>query len=127
MITHLHTTPAQLDTYVDEITHQLTNLALHTKELRDLCRAELTALDDAPTGTYATALHDLISDKLYTAAAVEDRMRFLRDLFTLLTHGDTGPSAMADADPNNRSRQAHHQQRNEALARLTEQGILTTD
>jgi hypothetical protein len=79
--------------------------------------------NDDEHGSYPADTGQHLADRLAIESWVEHTTQQLRDVLYLLAVGDNGPTAAAEADPEQASKQAHADRRRKALERLAEQGL----
>jgi aspartate carbamoyltransferase catalytic subunit len=118
MRTPLHTTPTQLKNFATQAHNQLDRIATLVARLAESNQCvELVYPDEI-------ARDGLLTERLEEKSWMTIEYQHLADLVYLLAVGDTGPSRAAEQDPERRSRQAHYQRRQDALERLSEDGIV---
>lgn len=114
--TPLHTHPEQIGEYHAVATSLLRALSTDVDNLAASNDDEQAAYPDDPAR--------FLADRFEIIEWLDHTVQQLRDAMYLLAVGDNGPTAVAQADPDGATRQAHHERRRAALDRLREQGLL---
>lgn len=116
--TPLHTHPEEIREYARLARAQAERLAALADRLEESNRAEEEAYPSRQRRD------ELLAERMEEASWLPLETQRLTDLLYLLAVGDNGPTGVAKADPESRSKQAHYDRRNQARMRLAEDGVI---